>query len=451
MPIWMILAGIFLLSLYGYGSSTYESGVTTLENGIPAVFEVRPDSPLIHLVVALRAGSKYETHSSRGISHLIEHLILFGGQGPDTARVTEELQSRGGHVNGHTDRDLVTLELTLPLEDLEFATRIMGKLVFNRRFFQADLDRERRIVEKEMGEAVDDPERQGLFIMLKHLFSGHPYERSAFGDPKSLGSITLEDIQAHYQALFVPERSAVALVGGMNSDKARECLQSGLGICRKADVPGQPLSRGKIVPLRPLVESIEMERTMNVQRAHIWMGFRAPAYNDDQRVAMRVLCQMLGQGGYPLLSTRFSGRFRLVDSISMSYLPLEDGGCTWVHMVLERDNIRRALNEWNRFLKQFRSMNFSRRDFPPSQRRHVYDFMETAGNQLLLRSEVAGEDGLQRALTYARFILLNKKSRPRGFGDQLSDLSPSRLRRLAVERLLKPPHVVVTVLPEAAP
>jgi len=449
-PIVVVIPALFVLFSFSFTqrgmSAETQSRVVTLKNGIFAVVERRTDVPLVHMVVAVRAGSKYEPASQLGISHLIEHLILFGRSRPESETFVSRLRSRGGFLNGHTDSDLVTIELTFPRDELDFAVDLMGKIVFNRRFHQVDLDRERSVVQKEKSEAADNPERRGLFLMLESLFAGHPYSRSAFGNQQDLQQITLEDLHRHYQGLFLPGRSGVALVGDLDLHASVASLEKHLG--KLATAPPADSAAAETPALQPLKQTVDIKRNMDVQRAHIWIGFRAPAYNHHHRVAMRVLSQMLGRGGYPLLSTRLSGRFQLVDAVSMNYLALEEEGCAWIHMVLESDNVKRARNEVDRFLKAFRAMNFSTRDLPPSRRRGVFDFMETAMNQLRLRSETGGEDGLQRALSYARFVLLNQRRRPKSLAAQLADLSPSRLRSVAADYLLKRPHVVITFLPE---
>lgn len=418
----------------------------TLNNGIHALAERFPDLPLVHVVIAIRAGSKYEPASLRGISHLMEHLVLFGKDGSGQSSFADRLRARGGFLNGHTDRDLVTLEITIPHTELDFAVALAKEMTFERRFFPQDLERERNVVRNEMAEVQDNPELRGLFLMLNHLFTGHPYERSALGDVAALDAISVEDINRHHANLFRPKRSAIVLVGDLDPEaviaRLNECL---------AGVRGHaPEDEPEPVAVPPLTGSQTVERTMDVEQAHIWIGFRAPAYNHADRVTMRVLSQMLGQGGYSLLSAGLSNRFQLVDAVSMQYQALEDSGFAWIHMVLDPGHVKRARNEVMRFLKYFRTMDFSPRDLPPARRRGVFDFLATAENQLRLRSESGGEDGMNRALSYARFLLLNRLGKPESFMERMSALSPSMLRGAAGDYLLKQPHVLVTVLPEKA-
>ncbi|HDP95100.1 MAG TPA: insulinase family protein [Candidatus Aminicenantes bacterium] len=445
----LLLVFSLLLCTWAENAEDSPFRAVILKNGIHALAEQFPDFPLVHLVVAIRAGSKYEPAVQRGISHLMEHLILFGKDNTGQSSFSERLRERGGFLNGHTDRDLVTLEITLPRSELEFVVGLAREMTFARRFFQKDLEREREIIRNETAEVQDNPELRGLFVMLNHLFSGHPYARSALGDVTALDSISVEEISRHYEALFRPERSAIVLVGDVEPEIVIAGIKERLGDVR---VPAFANDRESVAvpPLPPLTESHVIERSMDVEQAHIWLGFRAPAYNHADRVTMRVLSQMLGQGGYSLLSASLSSRFQLVSAVSMNYQALEESGFAWIHMVLDPGHVKRARNEVMRFLKYFRTMDFSLRDLPPARRRGVFDFLATAENQLRLRSETGGEDGMDRALSYARFLLLNRLGKPKSFLERMSALSPSMLRGAAGDYLLKPPHVMVTVLPEKA-
>ncbi len=442
----LILLLAFFAGAAAPAAGEAQSQVIVLENGIRAAVERVSHPHLVHLVLALRAGSKYEPAGRKGLSHLIEHLLLFGSDNSGGASFTRRLSERGGLLNGHTDRDLLTVEMTFPPSELDFAVGLIRRMVFERRFHAADLEREREVVRREAEEIEDSPERSGLFLLLNHLFAGHPYERSAMGDPRALDGVGLEEIMRHYRGLFRPERCAVALVGDLDSVAASACLKTHLGGIQ-AGTPGES-DAFALPPPAPLTASPEIERRMDVKRAHLWLGFRAPAYNHVDRVAMRVLTQMLGQGGYSLLSVSLSGRFQWVDSVSMHYQAMEDSGFAWIHMVLDPANVRRARHEVMRFLKYFRNMDFSVRDLPPAQRRGVFDFLQTAENQLLSRLEADGEDGMNRALSTTRFLLLNRLARPNGFAAQAAALSSSRLRAVAGDYLLKPAHVEVTLLPQ---
>ena len=89
--------------------------IFSCNNGIPVIAERLPNLPLVNIVLALRSGSKYEKDEQAGLSHLLEHLILFSDdRGREATTLSEALRLNGAMINGHTGRDLVTFEITFP-------------------------------------------------------------------------------------------------------------------------------------------------------------------------------------------------------------------------------------------------------------------------------------------------------------------------------------------------
>ena len=418
-------------------------------NGIPVIAERLPNLPLVHVVLALRSGSKYEKEEEVGLSHLLEHLILFSDDNEGaSANLSEALRLNGAMVNGHTGRDLVTFEITLPADRLPAGISLIRRLVFDRKFSDKDLERERAVVRRERKESRDDPVQRGTRLLLRKMFPHHPYGRSIYGSLEDLDRLSVPRVEAFYRKYFTPDRCSLSVVGDVDTQTVESVLNSGIGSVKIPETSG---ADEIIPPPKRLFRSDELVEVMDIHQAHIFVGFLAPPYNHEHRIGIRVIAQMLGRGIYPLLSSWLVGRFHLVSSASMSYLPLAEMGCVWVHMVLDPENIKRAKNELFQFIKQFRSMNFSLQDYPPARRREVFDFLESSMNQLRVRSESGRESGIQRALSYARFILINRREKPESFEKQLKRLSPSKLRSLAGKYLLGVPHTTVVLLPRETP
>lgn len=72
-----------------------------LKNGITLLFEKR-DLPVVSIAFAVRCGGVNESISEKGISHFIEHMLYKGTSIRNSKKIAEEIEKRGGELNGFT-------------------------------------------------------------------------------------------------------------------------------------------------------------------------------------------------------------------------------------------------------------------------------------------------------------------------------------------------------------
>src|SRR5690349_15075402 len=77
-----------------------------LNNGIPILFEENLNSSIATVSLWINTGSRHETAEERGVTHLLEHLLLRRDQaGSDPWQ--EKVEQLGGNFNGATGRDFL--------------------------------------------------------------------------------------------------------------------------------------------------------------------------------------------------------------------------------------------------------------------------------------------------------------------------------------------------------
>jgi predicted Zn-dependent peptidase len=85
--------------------------------------------------------------------------MAFKGTKTRTARgIAEEIEAVGGHLNAHTSREFTAFHATVLKADVELAVDIIGDILQNSVFDEAELARERVVIAQEIGEAADIPD-----------------------------------------------------------------------------------------------------------------------------------------------------------------------------------------------------------------------------------------------------------------------------------------------------
>ena len=77
-----LLLGVLLFGLAGiaYGSSTLEEKVVEHQfgNGLKLLVVERHDTPVVSAYITIGVGSVHETSETRGVAHLLEHMLFKG-------------------------------------------------------------------------------------------------------------------------------------------------------------------------------------------------------------------------------------------------------------------------------------------------------------------------------------------------------------------------------------
>ena len=91
-------------------SSTHEIKISRLGNGL-TVASVDTASPVSHLAVVFRAGSRYETADEQGLTHHMRNAVGFDTKNFTGVQLLWQTGSAGANLSATTTRDLFTVEV----------------------------------------------------------------------------------------------------------------------------------------------------------------------------------------------------------------------------------------------------------------------------------------------------------------------------------------------------
>ncbi len=412
-----------------------------LENGLQVLLQEKHGLPLTGMTLAIDLGSKDETDATSGYAHLLEHMLLFGA-GTDSEARLAEFRGHGVEYNAHTDHDLMTFEVSCPAGESAWALEQMRRAVFAGRLDPVLLEREKRIIAEEILQLRDDPDSLGQLLIVEQLFAGHPYGRPVCGDGSAIQSATVEQLQAFCAPRLTPECCALAVIGDFSlAEMEGEVRRSWGGMAKGASPAVSMPAAGR------LEKNSERQVELDIQKSHLFIGWRGPAFNDTQRLPFSLLTHLLGRGLNPILGGILRSGRQLVEQMDMSYFPMGLGGMTLLHVTLEARNIRSVRNEVASFLSRIGSFNFSRNDVLPQNRMGMVDYLESARNQMAYNDGSFRESTRNLATACARFLLLNRNPVKGSYLESVESVSSSDLRRVAGKFLSGKKWAVLAITP----
>src|ERR1700743_1752003 len=120
--------------------------ISKLSNGLTVVSDPMSQLESAALGIWVNTGSRNEKPSQMGIFHLLENMA-YTGTAPRSARaIAEEIEAVGGVLNAYTSREQTAFHARILKADVPLALEIIGDILTNPSFEQAELERERQVV-----------------------------------------------------------------------------------------------------------------------------------------------------------------------------------------------------------------------------------------------------------------------------------------------------------------
>jgi len=439
----IFLVCCFFLNLSSSQEKIDKSRSFTLDNGLKVFLYEKSNIPLVNCVLAFNVGSKDETAETNGIVHILEHYILFRGtkfrKGEEISR---DVRRHGAYFNAHTGRDLSIFEMTLPAEHIDFALRNQKEILFDLKFDQNALDKEKQVILEEISQMQDDPFKLASTLIFQNLFKDHPYHLPIYGKKEIIEAATTEVLEGFYRNFFVPENCALVVVGDISLADVEDKINNIFGSLQSTNF--SPPKFDKIITLK---KTVEINTEMDINIGYLAIGVSGPDYNSKDHYAMDILTEILGRGINPMLYNPLIKKRIFVNSMRMGYSAHKYGGSIFIYLALKPQQLKRAKKEIIRYLKQTRNLNFSPDDVFTDMQYYATDYEGSAKNRIRFNGERAQEKGLNLATSMARFMLMNEIPDRGVYLENLEKVSSSDLRETAGRYLSQKAYVIVTIKP----
>lgn len=282
----------------------------------------RPRSPLAAIVLRVRAGTGMETAETNGCAHFIEHVVFKGGGKRQPGDYDREIELLGGEFFARTTRDFTEYSVIVPTEKLGDALGLMADLVRTPEFRAADVDRERRVIAREMADANCEVAQSSFRLVCSVAYpEGHTYRLPLMGTPETLAARTPDDLRAFWQKWYRPDNMTLVVSGGVTAADVRKVVEPLFPMGEKG--PDSTPAVTVFTPIGRVARAAVLPAEAQAQRAltTLTMAFRIPTIGEGISLPLLealVTC-MAGSGGR--LPARLIVKDRVALSVSAEFSP----------------------------------------------------------------------------------------------------------------------------------
>ena len=137
-----------------------------LKNGISIIFE-KNTSKSVAVEVMFKVGSNDENKKIAGISHFVEHMLFEGTKKRKNSKaIANEIETYGAELNAYTSENRTAYFIKIINKRFDNALDILSDMVTNSIFNSKMIEKEKKVIIKEINMVTDDP-RQHQWILFQ--------------------------------------------------------------------------------------------------------------------------------------------------------------------------------------------------------------------------------------------------------------------------------------------
>ena len=260
-----------------------------LENGLRVVFEKKP-AKSVAIEITVKSGSNDEANKINGISHFIEHMVFEGTKKRKTNReIANEIEKLGGELNAYTSNERTCFFAKVLNKHLDKALEVLSDIIQNPLFEKKSIDRERKVILKEINMVKDEPRFHQWILFQKALFKRFPAKNPPYGTVKAVKSLKRKDLLNYYKKYYIPNNMIVSIAGGVRNP-IPAIKRYFNNFKRKTLTKKKKIAEPK---QRNASKSVEKR---NILSSYMVLGYKTVARKEKDSYALDIIKAILGRG-----------------------------------------------------------------------------------------------------------------------------------------------------------
>lgn len=262
--------------------------LTTLPNGTKIVSEFIPHVQSFTLGFWFNVGARDESIHNNGISHFIEHMLFKGTKKRSAKMIAEEIESYGGYLNAFTSKEQTCYYSKGLSENLGRTFCVLSDLIQNPLFKETHIKREAGVVIDELKDIDDNPEELLYDKFEEIIFNGNHLSYPVIGREVNIRNFHSNDLFNFHRNNYSTNGLLIVASGNLKHDHLIKLTEKYI-----VDDNSKRRIRREQFHIKK-VEDTFIEK--DVQQVHTIIGRATYGYNDKNRIPVRFLSALLGEG-----------------------------------------------------------------------------------------------------------------------------------------------------------
>ena len=314
-----------------YNTYIFENGLRVIH--LPSISQV------VYCGYQIAAGTRDEKPGEEGLAHFCEHMTFKGTERRHALQIINALESVGGELNAFTNKEDTVFYAAISKEHFMQAVDVLTDIVFHSTYPQQEIEKEVEVICDEIESYNDSPAELIYDEFENILFEGHPLGHNILGQADHIRCYTTEDALRFVRRHYHPSNAVFFVYGDIDFKRLVRTLKN-------ADVPDitEKLEHTdiQISPELPTGKTITHHR--DTHQAHVMIGTRGYRYDDQRRMTLYLLNNIIGGPGMNArLNLSLRERRGLVYTVESTMASYSDTGLWSIYFGCDHHDVQRCL------------------------------------------------------------------------------------------------------------
>ncbi|KAM9905106.1 hypothetical protein OXX79_002356 [Metschnikowia pulcherrima] len=269
--------------------------ISKLNNGLRIVTDSTPGH-FSALGAYVNAGSRFETDSISGLSHMIDVMAWKSTSKRTGNQMMDDLARLGGNYMSGAQRESILYQSSVFNKDTEKMFECISETIREPKFTDSEFEEAKLTGMYELEELSHKHDMLLPEVLHEAAYSKKTLGMPIYGTHGSLSSLTADDAKKYHQNFFTPDNSVLALVG-VDHLKAVHMAEKYLGDWKSCDL-GQAIEKSPAKYEGGEVSLPSQEpRFSNLPKlVHMQIAFETGGLLSNDLYALATLQKLLGGG-----------------------------------------------------------------------------------------------------------------------------------------------------------
>lgn len=200
-----------------------------------------------------------------------------------------EVENLGAHLNAYTSREQTVFYAKCLSKDVPKAVEILGDIIQNSKLGEAEIERERGVILREMQEVESNLQEVVFDHLHSTAYQGTPLGNTILGPTKNIKSISRQDLKDYIDTHYLTPRIVLSAAGGVKHNDLVKLAEKELGKLKNSFDGKSPA----LSPCRFTGSEVRV-RDDSLPLAHIAIAVEGCGWTDQDNVPLMVANTLIG-------------------------------------------------------------------------------------------------------------------------------------------------------------
>ncbi|WP_455042737.1 M16 family metallopeptidase [Leptotrichia buccalis] len=383
------------------------------DTGIEVIFDKLESISTCSVGVFVKTGSRDESDTEEGISHVLEHMIFKGTPTRSYFEISEEIDYLGANVNAHTTKEETVFYINALTQFLGKSVDILFDIVTNSTIDEKELEKEKDVIVEEIKMYKDSPDDLVFETNYADCINGQ-YGKPIIGTEESVKGFTAKEIRKYYRERYTKDNILIVVSGNFDKDEIIQKINEYFG--KLADTK---VDRREKIDFSFNAGKKTVSKDIN--QVNICISHKSEDYNSEKKVYTDILSNIIGGS----MSSRLFQEIREKNGLAYSVYTYNQyylsGGLTSTYIGTNLESYEKAIEITLLEFKKLRENGVTEEELQKSKNKYISRIsfamenprsrMGILGNYYIRKNEILDTEKLKNEVNTVRLEDVNNFAR----------------------------------------